>query len=294
LKSKYIRGMAGNQQIRFVLLDSTGIVDKARETHDTSPVATAALGRSLTATSILGLLLKGHKDKVSIQIKGKGPVGTIFATGDGLGHVKGYITNPRVDLPLKENGKLDVGTAVGTDGEIIVIRDYGMKEPYVGRADLTTGEVAEDLVAYFMHSEQQPSAISLGVYVTKDTMVEAAGGVLIQPLPNIDEETLVLLEETLAKMRSISEMVREGLTPEEMIKEILFSFDLSIMDEGFVEYTCDCDADRFEKALISLGKSELTSMIKEDGQAEVGCHFCNTKYLFDKAALEALLAEATH
>ncbi len=169
-----------------------------------------------------------------------------------------------------------------------------MKEPYVGRSDLTTGEVAEDLVSYFMHSEQQPSAISLGVYVTKDTMVEAAGGVLIQPLPNIDEETLVLLEETLAKMRSISEMVREGLTPEEMIKEILFSFDLSIMDEGFVEYTCDCDADRFEKALISLGKTELTSMIKEDGQAEVGCHFCNTKYLFDKAALEALLAEATH
>lgn len=292
MKSQFIRGMAGNQKIRFVMVRSTEMVEKSRQIHDTSPVATAALGRTLTAASMLGLLLKGHKDRVSIQIKGDGPVKTVFASGDSTGNVKGYIGDPHVDLPMKPNGKLDVGGAVGTNGEIIVIRDFGLKEPYVGKAALTTGEIAEDLVHYFMHSEQQPSAISLGVYVTKEKMVEAAGGLLIQPLPNIDEETLTLLEETLGKMRSISAMVSEGLTPEQIVQEVLFNFNIEVMDQGIVDFVCDCELERIEKALISMGEKELTQLIEEDGKAEVSCHFCNKKYHFERADLEELLKEA--
>jgi len=291
MESKYIRGMSGNQMIRFVMVNSTGVVEKARSLHDTTPVATAALGRTLTAASMLGLLLKGHKETVSIQVKGNGPARTVYATADSNGNVKGYIGNPLVDVPFKTDGKLDVGAAVGTDGEMIIIRDFGLKEPYVGRSKLTTGEIAEDLVSYFMTSEQQPSAISLGVSVTKNAMVEAAGGLLIQPLPNIDEETLTLLETTLAKMRPISDMVREGLTPEEIISEVLFNFKISVLDQGYVNFECDCQIERIEKGLISLGEKELLEIIEEDGHAETSCHFCNKKYTFDKEALESLLEE---
>lgn len=292
MKSRYIRGMTSDQLIRFVMVDSTGLVEKARELHDTTPVSTAALGRTLTASSMLGLLLKGHKEQVSIQIKGNGPAKSIFTTGDSNGNVKGYITNPLVDIPFKENGKLDVGGAVGSQGEIIVIRDFGLKEPYVGKSNLVTGEIAEDLVSYFMTSEQQPSAISLGVYVSKEKMVEAAGGLLIQPLPNIDEENLTLLEETLKKMRPISDMVREGLSPEDIIGEVLFNFEIDVLDRGYVDFVCDCSIERIEKGLISLGEKELRAIIEEDGHAEASCHFCNKKYSFDKEVLEGLIIEA--
>lgn len=291
MKDHYIRGVAGNSSVRFILVSSTDLVEKARSLHDTSPVATAALGRVLTATSMMGLMMK-DKGSVSFQIKGGNLIRSIFASAWSDGRVKGYISDPQVHLPSNMKGKLDVGGAIGTDGEMIVIRDFGMKEPYIGRSALVSGEIAEDLVHFFANSEQQPSAIALGVNMNDDGTVKSAGGIMIQPLPEITDEELDALEKAVTLMRPMSEMVAEFEDSHQILDEILKELKWESLAEGDVFFECDCSRDRIEKALVSMGQDELDLLIKEDKEAEVSCHFCNKRYHFNEDELKRISLES--
>lgn len=291
MKDHYIRGVAGNGSVRFILVSSTDLVEKARSLHDTSPVATAALGRVLTATSMMGLMMK-DKGSVSFQIKGGNLIRSIFASAWSDGRVKGYISDPQVHLPSNKKGKLDVGGAIGTDGEMIVIRDFGMKEPYVGRSALVSGEIAEDLVHFFANSEQQPSAIALGVNMNDDGTVKSAGGIMIQPLPEITDEELDALEKAVTLMRPMSEMVAEYEDSHQILDEILKELKWESLVEGDVFFECDCSRDRIEKALVSMGQDELDLLIMEDKEAEVSCHFCNKRYHFNEDELKRISLES--
>lgn len=291
MKSNMTIGMTKDGFIRFYVVNTTEMVETAREIHQTTPVATAALGRSLTAASIMGKMEKNDNVKVTFQIRGSNLIKSIVAVADSNGTVKGYISNPDIDLLIKENGKLDVGGAVGKDGSLIIIKDLGLKEPYVGQSNLVSGEIAEDVASYYMYSEQQPSVVSLGVFVDKEMKVEAAGGFIIQTMPGIDEDTIVKLEENLKSIKTASQMVRDGMSNLEIIKAVLKGFEIEIIDESIVKYECDCNRDRIERALISIGESELRKIISEDGKAELSCHFCNKKYIFEKEQLENLLEE---
>lgn len=291
MKDHYIRGVAGNSSVRFILVSSTDLVEKARSLHETSPVATAALGRVLTATSMMGLMMK-DKGSVSFQIKGGNLIRSIFASAWSDGRVKGYISDPQVHLPSNKKGKLDVGGAIGTDGEMIVIRDFGMKEPYVGRSALVSGEIAEDLVHFFANSEQQPSAIALGVNMNEDGTVKSAGGIMIQPLPEITDEELDALEKAVTSMRPMSEMVAEFEDTRQILDEILKELKWESLDEGDVFFECDCNRDRIEKALVSMGQDELNLLIKEDKEAEVSCHFCNKRYHFNEDELKRISSDS--
>lgn len=289
MKNYIVRGLAANKSIRFFAAITTDMVEKARETHKTTPVATAALGRTITAASIMGNMLKGEKDKLTLQVRGSNEIKSIVAVADSKGAVKGYISNPFVEVAINDQGKLDVGGAVGKNGKLIIIKDLGLKEPYVGQSNLITGEIAEDIAAYYMYSEQQPSVVSLGVLLDVDGSVKASGGFIIQPLPDIEEELLVKLEEAIKDIPSISSMVDEGMNGEEIIETILKGFDIEIMDKTEIDYVCDCTKEKIEKALISIGKDELTAIIEEDGKAEINCHFCNESYSFNKEELIELL-----
>lgn len=291
MKNYVIRAVAANKNIRVFVAVTTGLVEKARQIHDTTPVATAALGRLLTATAVMGQMLKGEKDKLSIQIKGDGPIKQILTVGDSKGNVKGYVSNPYVDLPLRSDGKLDVGGAVGS-GRLIVIKDLGLKEPYIGQLDLISGEIAEDITAYFAYSEQQPSAVALGVLVDRDRTVKAAGGFIIQILPGAEEEIIAQLEKRLNQIPSITQIIEKEGDGEEILKLVLGGFDMEILDKTEVQLVCDCSMDRMEKALISIGRKDLKEIIEEDGQTELLCHFCNSKYHFDKEHLEKLYKES--
>ncbi|MTI49531.1 MAG: Hsp33 family molecular chaperone HslO [Firmicutes bacterium] len=292
MKDYVIRALDKDKAIRVFVATTTNMVESARRIHNTTPVATAALGRTLTGAGVMGLMLKGEKHKISIQIKGDGPLKTVLAVANSKGQVKGYVGDPNVDLPLKSNGKLDVGNAVGKNGRMIIIRDLGLREPYIGQSKLISGEIAEDLTYYFASSEQQPSAVALGVLVAKDLSVRASGGYIVQILPNISEEKLKRLEEILNNAEPISKLIDEGNNPEEILEKVFGEFEMEIKEKYDINLTCDCSKERLESALISLGEKELREIIEEDGQAEVSCHFCNTSYNFNIEELNKLLEEA--
>lgn len=302
--NKAIIAMDKSGSFRVYLAVTTGMVEKAKEIHDTTPLATAALGRVLTAAGLMGLMMKNPEDKLTVQFKGDGPAREILATANGKGQVKGYISNPDVDLPLKPNGKLDVGGALGL-GTVTVIKDMGLKEPYVGRIELVNGEIAEDLTAYFFVSEQQSSSVALGVLVGKDLSVSAAGGMVIQMLPQADPRSVDALEEMIENMPPISALVNQvtqeskGKTDDAVVTEVLRrifasmpeEFSVNPMETREIEWNCDCCEERLEQALMSIGPTELETILREDGQAELTCQFCRKKYHFDEKHLKRLLEE---
>ncbi len=289
MKDYIIRGINKDKTFRLFVARTTNLVEKARRIHNTSPTATAALGRALTAAVMMGITMKGEKDSLTFKIKGDGPIGSIVTVANSKGEVKGYVDNPHVDIPSRSDGKLDVGGLVGRNGQLVVIKDLGLKEPYVGMANLISGEIAEDLVNYFYISEQQPSAISLGVLVDKDISVKAAGGYMLQLLPDVAEEDIDRIEEILGKAKPVSTLINEGLTPEEIMEELFGEFDMDILEKKFIDFECNCQREKIEDMLLSLGKEEIEDMIKKDGKAEVVCHFCNSKYLFSKEDLYKLI-----
>lgn len=286
-----LRAAAGDGAVRIFIANTKETAQKAFELHQTSPVMTAAMGRALTGVAIMGSMLKNEDDMVSIQIKGDGPGGGLTVTSDSKSYVKGYPYNPMVDIPLKENGKLDVQAALGY-GTLTIIKDMGLKEPYVGQIPLVSGEIAEDLTYYFAKSEQTPSAIALGVLVDRDYTVKQSGGFIIQMMPDAPDEIVTALENKLATMESVTTMLDKGMTPEDMLREIAGEFEPQVLDKIPVEYYCNCSRERVEKALISLGKKELATIIEEDGKASLHCHFCNKNYDFDKEQLMTILNEA--
>ena len=286
-----IRATAANDSIRAFAATTRETVQKARELHNTTPVASAALGRLLTAGAMMGIMLKGEKDLVTIQIKGDGPLEGEIVTADSKGRVKGYVFNPNVDIPPKSPTKLDVGGAVGK-GFLTVIKDLGLKEPYVGKTELVSGEIAEDLTYYYAKSEQVASAISLGVLVDTDTNIKQAGGFIIQVMPGITEEILSRLESRINVVPYITELLSMGDTPESILNLILGDMDLQIIDKVPTEYYCGCSRERVEKALLAIGKDDLKKILEKDKKAELSCHFCNKVYNFDENDLKRLLAEA--
>lgn len=286
-----VRATAGDHQIRAFAATTRDMVEFARKSHNTSPVATAALGRLLTAGGMMGIMMKGEEDLLTIKIQGSGPIEGLTVTADSKGNVKGYAYNPGVMLPPNEFGKLDVGGAVG-EGVLSVIQDIGLKEPYVGQTILVGGEIAEDLTYYFANSEQTPSSVALGVLMNKDNTVKQAGGFIIQLLPGASEEMIALLEKRLGEITTVTSLLEEGKTPEMILTHILGGLGLDIMEEIPVRFHCNCEKSRVEKALISIGKKELDEMIEEGKTIEVNCHFCNKNYEFTVDELKDLLERA--
>ena len=286
-----IRATAAEGQIRAFAAITRELTEFARQAHNTSPVATAALGRLLTAGTMMGVMMKGADDILTIKIEGDGPIGGLTVTADSKGDVKGYAYNPEVMLPPNEKGKLDVGGALGI-GVLSVIKDIGLKEPYVGRAILVTSEIAEDLTYYFATSEQTPSSVALGVLMNKDNTVRQAGGFILQLLPGASEEVISTLENRLKEITSITSLLDAGNTPEMILEHILGDFDLEILDKIPTQFACNCSRERIEKALISIGKKELQEMIDEGKTIEMNCHFCNKNYPVTVEELKGLLEKA--
>ncbi len=289
MRDYIIRGIDKKGTIRFFIASTTNMVEEARRIHNTSPTATAALGRALTAASMIGVTLKNEQDTLTLKIKGDGPIGSIVCVAHNNGDVKGYVGNPYADVPSRSDGKLDVGRLVGKNGQLAVIKDLGLKEPFIGYSNLVSGEIAEDLVSYFYNSEQQPSAISLGVLVDRDISVRAAGGFMLQLLPDVSDEDIDKIEDILKNVKPISTLIDEGLSPEEILNEVFGEFQVEILSKTFVQYKCNCSLEKIKNLLISLGNKELKKIIEEDEKAEVVCHFCNTKYMFSKEDLMKLL-----
>jgi len=284
-----IRATDKKQTFRLFMVKSSNTVEAARIHHNTTPTASAALGRALTAGLMMGYMMKNENDRITININGGGPIGTIMVVADNSGNVKGYVENPNVDLELKDNGKLNVGSAVGTNGKITVITDIGMKEPYGGSTDLVTGEIAEDIAMHYWKSDQRQSAVALGVLVDRDYHIKSAGGFIVQPLPFIEEGDLVKLENALGKLNSVSDYFDNDDDIEDVAKRLFAEFDLEITDRIPVGFKCDCSEERMEKALISLGKKDLQEIIEEDEKIETVCHFCNKKYLFQGDKIKSIL-----
>ena len=288
MKDYLVRATAADAQIRAFAATTRQMVETARQKHDTSPVVTAALGRLLTAGSMMGSMLKGEEDLLTLQVTGDGPMGGMTVTADSKGHVKGYANEPQVILPANSQGKLDVGGAVGS-GILRVIQDSGLKDPYVGQTVLQTGEIAEDLTYYFATSEQVPSSVGLGVLMERDNTVRQAGGFIVQLMPFAEEETISRLEQNLGKIRSVTSMLDEGLTPEELLGLVLEGMDIQFRDTCEVEFSCSCSKERVEKALISIGREEIDKMISYGETIEVKCHFCNKGYQFSVQELEEIV-----
>lgn len=286
-----IRATAAEGQIRAFAATTRELTEFARQAHNTSPVATAALGRLLTAGAMMGVMMKGEDDILTIKIEGDGPIGGLTVTADSKGDVKGYVYNPEVMLPPNEKGKLDVGGALGI-GVLSVIKDIGLKEPYVGQTILVTSEIAEDLTYYFATSEQTPSSVALGVLMNKDNTVRQAGGFILQLLPGASEEVISTLENRLKEITSITSLLDAGNTPEMILEHILGDFELEILDKVPTQFACNCSRDRIEKALISIGKKELQEMIDEGKTIEMNCHFCNKHYPVTVEELKGLLEKA--
>ena len=276
-----LRGISENGGIVFYGVDSTEIVREMERLHKTSAVTTAALGRLLTAASMMGILLQSTRDSVTIQIRGGGPAGRLLAVSDGTGNVKGYVENPVVELPPREDGHLDVGNAVGRDGTLDVIRDLGMREPYIGQVPLTSGEIAEDITSYFAISEQVPTVCALGVLVDTDLSVRCAGGFIVQLLPGATEQEIDLLEQNIKAMPSVTAMLEQGKTVRDMLDMALQGFRPDILDSYPVTYRCDCSRERVEGMLRSLGRKEVEKLRDEDPIAEVNCQFCDKTYKVD-------------
>ena len=290
MKDYIVRAAAANTQIRAFAAVTTELVEEARQRHGTSPVATAALGRLLTGGVMMGSMMKNPEDVLTLQIQCTGPIGGLTVTADSQGRVKGYVHNPDVMLPPK-NGKLDVGGALG-QGVLTVIKDMGLKEPYSGQTILQTGEIAEDLTYYFATSEQVPSSVGLGVLMEKDNTVRCAGGFIVQVMPFIEDSVLNKLEENIQKIQSVTSMLDNGHTPEEMLGHVLEGLDLEITDTLPAEFYCNCSKERIEKAIISIGKKEIQSMIDDGEDIEVKCHFCNTAYKYSVDELKELLKKS--
>ncbi len=287
-----VNAITSNGAIRVVAADTTELCNRAQKIHKLSPTAAAALGRTLTAAAIMGSMLKSSEDAITIQLCGNGPIGRVIAVGDGSANVKGYVDNPLVDLPLNSKGKLDVGGAVGTDGMLSIIRDLGLKEPYVGQVPLVNGEVAEDLTQYYATSEQLPTAVALGVLVDVDYSIKAAGGFILQVLPGAYDEDIDNVEKTVATISSVTEMLDSGKRPEDIVEQLLKDYEIEYFENMPTQYKCDCSRERTDRALISIGKEELGKLINEDGKAEITCHFCDNVYNYTKEDLEALLESA--
>ncbi|EOS41348.1 hypothetical protein C808_00517 [Lachnospiraceae bacterium M18-1] len=282
-----VRATAADAQIRAFAAVTTDLTEEARTRHQTSPVATAALGRLLTGGVMMGSMMKNPEDVLTLQVKCGGPIGGLTVTADARGHVKGYVNNPEVMLPPK-NGKLDVGGALG-QGILNVIKDMGLKEPYSGQTILQTGEIAEDLTYYFAASEQVPSSVGLGVLMNRDNTVHCAGGFIVQVMPFVEERVLRQLEENIAGMKSVTAMLDGGHSPEEMLFQVLSGMEVEITDTMPAVFDCSCSRKRIEKAIISIGKKEIEDMIADGKPIEVKCHFCNTAYEFTMEELKEIL-----
>ncbi|MDY0236734.1 MAG: Hsp33 family molecular chaperone HslO [Gudongella sp.] len=284
-----IKGVDKDLKLRVFFAKTTQTVEAARKIHNTSATATAAFGRVLTIGAIMGSGFKNDNDLLTLKISGDGPIGNILVVANNKGRVKGIVDNPNADLPSTDEGKLDVGSLVGKTGTVTAIMDLGLKEPYVGQTSLVTGEIGDDIANFYLQSEQIPTAVGLGVLVEKDLSVKAAGGFIIQTLPDILDEDITKIEESLAKAKPLSTLIDDGYSPEEIMKEILSDFEMEITDKLELEYYCDCSREKVEKILISLGEKEITDIIEEDGKSEVKCHFCNTDYHFSREELEKIL-----
>ncbi len=283
-----VRAIAAYGQVRAFAAYTKNTVETARQAHNTSPVVTAGLGRLLTAGAMMGSMMKGDRDVLTIKAEGSGPVGHYLVTADSKGNVKGYAANPNVILPANAAGKLDVGGSLGV-GLLTVIKDLGLKEPYTGTCELVSGEIAEDLTYYFASSEQTPSSVGLGVLMTKDNTVNVAGGFIIQLMPDATEETISIVEEKISTIKSVTSMLENGLDPEGIINLILGGLDPEILDKMPVRFYCNCSKERVSKALIAIGRKELDNIIEENEPIEVKCHFCNKAYNFTVDELKKLV-----
>ena len=290
MADQIIRVLAKNAPVKASVITARDMVERARQIHRTLPVATAALGRTLMAASMMGNQLKEDNGSVTLRIKGDGPLGGITAVADSAGNARGYVVNPAVDLPLKGPAKLDVGSAVGRDGSLTVIKDLNLKEPYVGTVPLVSGEIAEDITSYFAESEQIPTACALGVLVDVDQSVLCAGGYLIQLLPGVDDAAISAIERGIARVGPVTEALRGGLDARGLVEQVLSEFELEELSAEPVEYRCYCSRDRVTRALISMGREELEALIREQGRAELTCQFCDKVYHYTKEELEGLLA----
>ena len=283
-----IRGTAANDQVRFFAAYTKDVVETARQKHNTSPVATAALGRLLTAGAMMGSMCKNDSDVITLQIQCSGPIGGLTVTADSHGNVKGYAQNPVVLIQANSIGKLDVAGAIGK-GVLSVIKDIGLKDPYVGQTDLVSGEIAEDLTYYFAVSEQTPSSVGLGVLMNKDNTVRQAGGFIIQLMPDASEETISALEKRLAKVSSVTAMLDSGKTPEDILQELLGDMELAVLDRMAVSFKCGCSKERFARGIASIKKSDIQEMIDAGENIETCCQFCNSKYVFTPDELKEMM-----
>ena len=294
MTDKIERFLAHNGKISVICANTTNLVEKARQTHDLSPTVTAAFGRMLTITAIIGAEMKSEKDKLTVQIKGNGPIEMMVATANNFPKVKGYVVNPQVDIPLNEFGKLDVGGAVGNEGYINVIKDIGLKDPYIGISPLTSGEIADDFANYFVSSEQRNSAVALGVLVDKNG-VKSAGGYLINPMPDATEEEISKVEQAIFQAGAMSKMLDEQLSLKEIAQKITGDNNIQTIQENIMPiYQCDCSKEHMADGLLTIGKEELQNIIETDRQAEIVCHFCNKKYQFSKQDLEEIVKRTNH
>ncbi|RFU60348.1 Hsp33 family molecular chaperone HslO [Bacillus sp. V59.32b] len=291
MKDYLVKALGYNGQVRAYAVSTTETVGEAQRRHYTWPTASAALGRSMTAGLMMGAMLKGE-DKLTIKVEGGGPLGAILVDSNAKGEVRGYVTNPQTHFDLNEQGKLDVRRAVGTEGTLSVVKDIGLRENFSGQVPIVSGELGEDFTYYFATSEQVPSSVGVGVLVNPDNSILAAGGFIIQLLPGTDDETISQIEERLSKIPPISKMIQDGLTPEEILEQVLGEGNVKILETMPVEFKCQCSRERIGNALISLGKEEIRDIIETEGQAEAQCHFCNETYQFSSDELEELQEEA--
>ena len=290
MSDQLVRAISKDGFVKAVAVSTRDLTERARQIHHTTPVATAALGRTLAAASMLGNALKGDGASVTLQIKGDGPLGTILAVSDNAGNVRGKVDDPTVDLPLRPDGKLDVGAAVGAEGgTMTVIKDLNMKDPYVGSVSLLGGEIAEDLAAYFVESEQIPTACGLGVLIERDQSVRAAGGYLIQLMPGASEDTIVQVEGGIMAAGNVSAILDKDPDPEHLLKTVLSDFEVKILQSDPVEYKCYCSRERVERALISLGPEELKNILAEQGSCHMTCQFCDAEYEFTARQLQQII-----
>ena len=292
MKDYIVRATAANNQIRAFAATTRDVVETARQAHNTSPVATAALGRLLTGGAMMGTMMKNEKDLLTIQIKCEGPIKGLTVTADVNGNVKGYVENPDVMLPPSKAGKLDVAAALDL-GVLSVIKDMGLKEPYVGQTILQTSEIAEDLTYYFATSEQVPSSVGLGVLMEHDNTVKQAGGFIVQLMPFVDDDVVDRLEANINKISSVTSMLDRGMTPEEILEEVLDGFEVEVKDTMPAQFYCNCTKERVEKAIISIGKKDIQEMIEDGKPIEVNCHFCGKSYEFSVEELKTLIKKAT-
>lgn len=288
--SKAVRMISDDGALTVIAIDSTDIVYKMERYHGTSAVTSAALGRLLTAASMMGAVLKGKDDTLTLRLNGNGPAGAVIAVSDSEGNVRGYVSEPIVEIPLNEKGKLDVRGAVGTDGTLTVMMDLGLKEPYIGQIPIVSGEIAEDITAYFAQSQQTPTVCALGVLVNPDLKIKAAGGFMIQLLPSAGEDTIELVEESIKDIPPVTNMLTSGMSPEDICRKVLKKFNLELLDEFSPEYKCTCSRERFERGLATLSPEDLEEMA-QDPITEVNCHFCNKKYRFSPDEIRSILRE---